>query len=140
MLKRKLPSVPVNVANWSEASKRSGIYFMPKAEYKDIHYKCYHCQRLAVFSAEAQLEAFEVRKAYIWQRRTLCEECFAVRLILEREVKEFHRRWKFERPALEREQVALKRWLELLEELPLFGARQNTAHLAMLKRLITSTF
>ena len=130
--------VPTNVQEWSEASQRSATYCAPDDEYDDIHYECYHCQRPAVFTAEQQRRAFEVRKVYIWQRRTLCEECFAVRVSLEREVKEFNRRWKVERRALSKEVQALRRWLVVLELLPSYGVRKNTAHIAMLKRLSSS--
>ncbi len=135
MKTRKPSSVPVNVANWSEASRRPLAYISAPSEYEDIHFKCYHCGRSAVFSAEAQREAFEVKKAYIWQRRTLCQECFLSRVALEREVNELNSRWKTERRIVESQPELLKRWIQLLEELPSYGARRNTAHLAMLRKL-----
>ncbi len=135
MNKRKQPSVPVNVANWSEASRRPLAYISAPSEYQDIHFKCYHCGRPVVFSPEAQREAFETRKAYIWQRRTLCQECFLSRVAIEHEVKELNKRWKSERRIVESQPDLLRRWLHLLEELPRYGARRNTAHIAMLRKL-----
>jgi hypothetical protein len=130
------PSVPANPENWSESSKRSAIYLGNVVEYQDIHYQCCHCQCMAVFPAEAQRESFEVRKNYIWQRRNLCEECFKIRVQLEGEVKEFQRRWKVERPTLERDRAALTRWLQLLEELPRYDARLNGGQIRMLEKLL----
>lgn len=142
MSKRISRSIPINVENWSEASQysanRSASVCAPPSEYEDIHYECYHCRCPAIFPAAAQYEAFEVRKAYIWQRRVLCEDCFLTRITLEREVNELNRRWKTERSSLAKELASLKRWLEMLEKLPSYGAGKNTAHLAMLKRLITN--
>ncbi len=91
---------------------------------------------MAVFSAEAQRESFEVRKNYIWQRRNLCEECYKIRVHLEGEVKEFQRRWKVERPTLEKDRAALTRWLQLLEELPRYDARRNHGQMRMLEKLL----
>ena len=132
----KAPSVPVNAENWSESSKRSQIYDCHGGAYKDKYYRCQRCQRLAVFSAEAQRQSFEVRKDYVWQGRTLCEECFLVRVQMEREVKELQRRWKEERAIVAKDRTALVRWLQLLEELPLYGAKENHGQLRMLDKLL----
>ncbi len=134
------PSVPINPDNWSEASKRSMIYTFHKENvgikkiYEDIPYTCLKCQQPALFSAEAQREAFEVRKAYFCQQRALCEECFLVRIRLEGEIKEFQRRWKEERRVIERDRPALMHWLHLLEKLPLYGASTNGDQMRMLKK------
>ena len=130
------PSVPANPEDWSEASKRSGIYSCNVMEYRDIRYQCRHCQCMTVFPAEAQRESLEVRKNYYWQHRKLCEECFKVRVQFESEVKEFQRRWKVERPTLERDRAVLTRWLQLLEELPRYGAPMNGGQIRMLEKLL----
>jgi hypothetical protein len=143
MLKRKRaenaptgrPSVPASPENWSEASKRSQAYFCV-VEYRDILYHCCHCQRLAVFPAEAQRESVEVRKNYYWQRRKLCAECFEIRVQFESEVKELQRRWKVERTTLERDRAVLKRWRQLLTELPRYGAPMNGGQIRMLEKLL----
>ena len=106
-------------------------------EYQDIYYQCCHCQCIATFSAEAQHESFEVRKNYFWQRRKLCEECFKVRIQIESEVKEFQKRWKVERPTLERNEALLTCWLQLLEELPRYGAPMNGGQIRMLEKLLS---
>ncbi len=139
MAQSKSQSIPITVANWSGASQRSAGYCPPSFEYKDRHYQCYRCRRPSVFSATAQREAFEVRKVYIWQQRILCEECFVIRRKLEHEVKEFNRRWCTEQSLLKKDLEALKHWSYLLEELPYYGIRRNTAQLTMLKRLITDS-
>lgn len=74
---RKPAPVRVDKEQWSRSSKQSLSYDFPKKTYKDTPYKCSLCFADAVFTAEEQKHAFEVRKAYIWQARVLCASCWA---------------------------------------------------------------
>jgi hypothetical protein len=136
MVKHVPSTIHASVEKWSEGSQRKLAYVGAPTAYDDIHFKCYHCGHPTVFSADAQRETYEVKKAYIRQRRTLCQDCFVVRVAFEREVMNLSRRWKTERRAAEQSPEFLERWLHLLNELPRYGARRNTAHLAMLQRLV----
>src|SRR5882724_11634650 len=86
-LKAKQKSQPVNPNHWSEESKRSMIFLSPPARYEDIHYQCMRCARPAVFTAVEQKLAFEGRKAYIWQGRTLCSQCWSERQRIEHDIR-----------------------------------------------------
>ena len=74
-LPRPVTTVPADPTQWSEASRQSiaGIF---RKEYRDIEYRCKKCRVIAVFSALRQKHAFEVKKTYIEQTRTLCEACY----------------------------------------------------------------
>ncbi|MBK7998745.1 MAG: zinc-ribbon domain containing protein [Verrucomicrobia bacterium] len=87
---------PVNAARWSEASKRSTIFQMPPNKYGDIHYECVKCDRASVFSAVDQKLAYEERQVYIWQRRSLCGECWNERRRVERAIRDCRNRWRDE--------------------------------------------
>jgi hypothetical protein len=93
-----------------------------------------------VYSAAEQRKSFEVKKRYLWQRRILCQQCFLVRLAFEKEVKDFNIRWLTERHLMENEPKLLNRWLELLRDLPFYGVRKNTAHIAMIVKLIENEY
>ena len=127
---------PVNAARWSEASKRSTIFQMPPNKYEDIHYECVKCDRASVFSAVAQKIAYEERQVYIWQRRSLCGECWNERRRVERAIRDCRNRWRDDKSSLRRDTAFLKKWLSLLELYPSFGARPNRAAIAMLLKLI----
>lgn len=128
--------VPSNPDVWSAKSKQSSIYsHFPPESYRDIHYDCWRCKQPAVFTAEEQKHAFEVRKAYIWQRRSLCGACFRERVAVEREIAECRRRWAAERDALRRDTDFLRRWLALFEALPGYGGEWDSANITMLQRL-----
>lgn len=133
----KRSRVPVTVAKWSADSQRLASYCLPPSYYTDIEYRCYHCSRPSVFTAEQQRQAFEVRQAYIWQRRMLCEQCFIERLAHQRAVKAFQSRWRSARAELAKEPKELQAWLSALEALPRYGAKRNTAHIAMLTRMLS---
>lgn len=136
-MKHTKQGVVVNPENWSEASKHSTIYDFPPAEYHDIEYTCFQCEKPSIFTAHAQRKAFEVRKSYIWQRRLLCLNCLQMRSQLERQVKAYDMRWKSERAALAHNVTELTQWLAALKRLPYYGVRRNSARIAMLERLLT---
>lgn len=140
MAKRAIrPGVPVDPEKWSESSKRSVIYDFPPKEYGDINYKCWRCEASAVFTAEEQKQAFERRKAYIWQRRYLCGTCFSERQALERNIRRHSAKWEAQKRQLQRDIAFLKEWLQLLEAHPRYGGKRNEANINMLRRLLEAS-
>ncbi len=109
---------------------------MPPNKYGDIHYECVKCDRASVFSAVDQKLAYEERQVYIWQRRSLCGECWNERRRVERAIRDCRNRWRDDKSSLRRDTAFLKKWLSLLELYPSFGARPNRAAIAMLLKLI----
>lgn len=79
---------------------------------------------------------FEVCKAYIWQQRTLCETCWQQRLALTGELRQLQSRWRARRASVKNDITTLRRWRELLQQLPGYGGRQDVAQIAMLERLL----
>lgn len=130
-------TVAANPDQWSARSKRSVAYLVsPPTRYMDIPYICWKCEADAVFTAEQQQHAFEVRKVYIGQLRILCENCFGERVRMEHEISSLGRRWKTNRASMLRDVESLRRWLHLLIEVTGYGAAANTANAVMLRRLL----
>jgi hypothetical protein len=127
------PPVAVTPQAWSQASKQSVIYESPPAVYEGEFYQCFACDTRSVFTALEQQEAFETRKAYIWQRRTLCNSCWRARRALEHELHDCIAKWSANRSALQQDRFFLQRWLRLLNELPAYGRRRNNAIIRMLE-------
>lgn len=135
-LQAKQKRQPVNKAHWSDASKRSISFLIAQSEYEDIHYQCLRCGRASVFSAIEQKIAYEERQVYIWQRRTLCGECWGERRRVERAIRDCQRRWRSKKAELRRDRTFLEPWLSLLELHPTLGGRRNHAGIIMLQKLI----
>jgi len=135
-LEDKAKVVPVDANQWSEDSKRSYVFHSPPASYEDIKYHCSRCGKSAVYSAAEQKLAIEVRKAYIWQRRTLCPECWSARQRIERGIRECQSRWRTHKRELQRDAGFLRQWLGLLETHPDYGGRKNHSGVTMLRRLL----
>jgi hypothetical protein len=136
-MKSSKPSrVPVDASQWSDKSKRSVIYDIPPTEYVDIQYACWRCGASSTYTAEEQREAFETRKAYIWQQRILCAACWRERQRIERIVRQYRSRWRIEKGMLQRNRDFLVKWLELVDQLPQYGGPRDEAAMAMLRRLI----
>jgi hypothetical protein len=131
-----LNKVPANPDNWSDASKNCGAYHYAPSAYADYTYKCQSCSQPAVFSAEEQRRTYEERKAYIWQRRTLCPSCFRDRLAVEAELSLIQGLWAAERELCKNDTKFLTRWLELLEQHVRLGARRDVANTKMLAKLL----
>lgn len=137
MAKLSKSAVQVNPEKWSESSKRSHSYVSPPAEYKDYHYKCWRCRQSAVFTAEAQREAYEVRQAYIWQKRHLCSECFGMRMQIEAQLRACVESWASDRTTLQVDTAFLQRWLALLDSHVSYGGRADEGNAQMLRRLLS---
>ncbi len=70
-------TVAADPMKWSATSQRSrGFDPHGVRGYADEYYWCRRCGAPAVFTAEQQREAFEVRKKPIYQRRVHCERCW----------------------------------------------------------------
>ena len=80
--------VPVDKSKWSDSSKRSFAFEIPKEYYEDIKYKCSHCRKRTVYTAAEQKIAFEEKKAYVSQRRVLCPKCWEEKRNIERELRD----------------------------------------------------
>lgn len=107
------------------------------AHYHDLPLGCRRCARAFVFSAGQQRESFEVRKRHVWQRPLLCPACWSLCLGLKAELKVLRSRWNSQRAAVKRDIDALRRWLQLLDQLSECAMRRDTAQIAMLKGLLT---
>lgn len=139
MTKRQTHRIRVDASRWSPASRRSMSATAPSGQYEDIRYDCIACGAPSTFTAEAQKQAFELRKAYIWQRRVLCDACFETRRTCERELRAIRSRWRASRAEARRDAAMLQRWLDLLCLLPRYGARRDLAAIAMLTKQIGKT-
>lgn len=137
-------SIPSDPDCWSESDKRSVAYMIasePGADntYRDKAYRCRRCERPDVFTATEQKHDYEVRKVNLSQSHSLCRDCFRVRVGLECEVLKCRRRWITERPALLRDPEFLRRWLVVLEELPMYCGATDRANIVMLERLVAAS-
>ena len=128
--------IPTDPENWSESSKRSYIYESPPKEYRDHHYECWRCKQPGVYSAQEQQATYEVRKAYIWQKRTLCTDCFRVRTSIEAELRKCNVVWQQEKPERLVDAKFQERWLSLLQEHVHYGGKADEGNTQMLKSLL----
>lgn len=128
--------VKIDREKWSESSKRSFSYYGGVDEYyQDISYRCLKCSKLAVFTAEEQKVAFEDNKQYIWQRRRLCEHCFKELETLQEKDLQMQHKWSNDKSTLSKDNKFLCDWLAILEVIPTYGKRPNSAMINMLRRL-----
>lgn len=128
--------VPLNRDEYSEQSKRSIGHEFLGAEYKDIKYKCAKCKKKALFTAIEQKQAFEVRKEYMWIRRTLCTPCW-------REMREVKAKLQvMEQYYCDNNEQALTSkdfladWLALLELYPQYGKKGNPRRIEFVKKYL----
>lgn len=128
--------IELNTRNWSEQSRRSLAAEFAGTHYQDQPLRCRRCDREFVFTAAQQRQAFEVRKAYIWQHPILCAACLQQRIALTGELRRLQRQWRAQRATFKRDIAALRRWRELLRQLPFYGCRRDVAQIAMMERLL----
>jgi hypothetical protein len=136
-LRPQPPPVPADPSQWSAKSQRSYSFGFVKT-YRDITYKCRRCGQSAVFSAVDQKHTYEVKKAPIDQRRSLCEACWRESLVIERDIESCRQQWKDLKLSLKSDQAFLKRWLELLGSGERYGRRADTAAKNMLRKLLAA--
>ena len=121
---------------WSEESQRSYAAQYTKT-YKDKEYNCWRCQEKSVFTAEDQKYTYEVRKAYCWQRRILCQECWKEKNLITHKIQECEKQWAESKQTLRQNREFLQRWLSLLvvrEEYVLYWS--NIAIKNMINKLL----
>jgi len=128
--------VPLDTAQWSQASRRSLAAEFADSHYRDLTQRCIACKGEFVFSAEQQRDAFERRKAYIAQQRLLCAQCWAHRLGLIEELKRIRSHWNRDRAGSKRDLPMLLRWQQVLAQLPRYGLREDRAQRAMVDRWV----
>ncbi len=133
----QLPTAPADPRLWSEQSQRS-VSAGWTTEYRDIEYACWRCGAAAVFTALDQKYTFEVKKAPIDQRRTLCESCWRRSLEIANQLRDNADRWAREKPHLTKDRDFLEGWLNLLREQEEYVAyKPDTAKKNMLERLLS---
>jgi Probable zinc-ribbon domain len=138
-LSGKRKPVLVNKEQWSRSSKQSLAYDFARKTYSNITFKCQQCGADEVFTAEAQKRAYEDKKAYIWQRRVLCASCWKDEQLIAKSLRSYMTKWKLDKQNLKSDAVFLQNWLELLELHPYYGARKNTALIAMVSKCLQLT-
>lgn len=129
-----MKKVPINKNEYSEASKRSVGHVFLGSYYEDIKYKCRKCRKIALFSAEEQKQAFEVRKEYMWANRQLCDECWREMRSIKAELQRIEDEYCRNKVSTLASKEYLKEWLRLLELYPKYGKRMNSARIAFLKK------
>jgi hypothetical protein len=127
---------PVETDQWSEQS-RGGLdeAFAPKF-YQDKHFVCRTCGEAATFSAAEQKHALEIQKVLIHKRRVLCQTCFERRKELLAEAALALAEWTNNKANILASIERIRRWKALLECLPSYGGRRDTARIRMLDRLL----
>jgi hypothetical protein len=106
-------------------------------DYKDIHYKCWHCQADSVFTAVDQKYTYEEKKAPIDQRRVLCEVCWREALGIAAQLQECKNLWASSKQSLREDEAFLRRWLALLESQERYVPyRKDLARKNMLRKLL----
>lgn len=128
--------VPADKSKWSESSKNSYSYESCIEGYADISYKCYKCGNCAVFTAQDQKEAFEVRKCYVWQRRNLCAACYDEFSALKTAIKNYEKLWASESDLSKSTAPYIRDWFLALNMVPSFGKRANQAMITHLKKYL----
>lgn len=128
--------VPADPSKWSEKSQRSVAADFTK-DYTDIVYDCWRCKEPAVFSAADQKHTFEVKKASIDQRRTLCGDCWKELLRIERNLRICEEQWSQSKKSLKLDTSFLSGWLDLVIEREQYVPyRPDTAKKNMLRKLL----
>lgn len=130
-------SVPTNPNNWSKETRQMTDRYGEPTHYFDEYYWCECCAAMAVFTAEEQRVAYEERKAYLCQRRTLCSTCHEHRTRIVSELKDIRALWRSDRSRLQADTQFLDRWLRLLHDHVKHGGAADESHMEMLGRLLT---
>jgi hypothetical protein len=132
------PRKPVAVDKelWSEKSRSGLDYVFAPEFYEDKPFTCRACGRESVFTAEQQKYTYEVKKAFTWEQHVLCEMCFLQRNQLIAESAALSASWMNDKAALLNNLDAIRRWKVVLELLPNYGIREDTARIRMLTKLL----
>lgn len=103
-------SVPADPEQWSDKSKQTISYDFIR-EYTDEPYKCWHCQAECIFTAQDQKYTYEVKKASIDQRRSLCAACWSEAHRIRNMLAECEERWAEGKAKLQTDKSFLTHWL-----------------------------
>lgn len=130
-------TAPMERELWSEQSRRS--YYPALDFYKDIDYDCRICGIRAVFGAEEQKHAFEVKKKHIATRRVLCPACFNFARATASGIRACEAAWKADRRTLRHDAMFLSNWLDFMGQHKRFQPYQhNFAIETMVKKLLSA--
>lgn len=131
-----LNSVAADPSQWSAQSQRS-VQADWTRTYTDIPYRCWRCNAEALFSAEDQRYTYEVKKAPIDQRRSLCRPCWDESHRIARTLRQCEAQWAEHKKALQADPAFLARWLQALEGLERYGTQgHDLARKNMLRKLL----
>ena len=128
--------VKMNKNAWSKESKQSYIYDSATDYYEDEVYKCYRCGKSAVFTALEKKETYEIHKCYIWQKRTLCPDCYVKYKKLKKQLSEYQEQWNNGNENSKHTAPYLNEWLSGLNEICLYGKPKNESVINHIRKLI----
>jgi Probable zinc-ribbon domain len=131
-------SVPADPEQWSDKSKQTVSYGFIR-EYTDKPYKCWRCQVDCIFTAQDQKYTFEVKKASVDQRRSLCESCWSESHRIRNMLLECEERWAEGKAKLKADTSFLTHWSELLVAQEAYVPyKPDTAKKNMLAKLLAN--
>lgn len=128
-------TAPADPRQWSEKSQGS-VAASFCTHYTDRAYRCHACGKEALFTAAEQKIVYEVKKTHIDVQRVLCEACWRARQVVAQKIAACEAQWAASKALLARDAAFLSAWRALLEEHRHYGARQNSAAMTMLKKLL----
>jgi len=131
-------SAPIDKSAWSKSSQHSsgGHYDERATEYENIAYRCKKCFANCIFTAEAQKEAYEIRKKFVWWLPSLCAKCEDELSELLKRDRDYQEQWKANKTILESDPQFLSGWMAVLRAIPSFGKRANSSMEVMLGRCL----
>nr|WP_315484572.1 hypothetical protein [uncultured Undibacterium sp.] len=136
-------TIKIEQSNWSEASKRSFAYggsFLYSGSdpdcYENVVCRCFKCEQSFVFTAKEQKIAFEVHKQYVWKPKRRCNQCQLKLENIQTRERELQLAWNKNGKVLCFDRNFLEEWLTILELIPLFGKRENSSAIRMLRKAL----
>ena len=131
-------SVPADPEQWSDKSKQTVSYGFIR-EYIDKPYKCWRCREDCVFTAQDQKYTYEVKKASVDQRRSLCASCWSESHRIRNLLAECEQRWAEGKARLQTDRPFLTHWSKLLAALEEYVPyKPDTAKKNMLAKLLAN--
>ena len=126
----------INKDAYSDSSKKSYGFECLGDYYEDTKYRCKKCYKQDVFTAEEKKKTFEVKKAYMWQQRFLCNLCYQEMSSIKKELVEIDNDYLENKVAVMGNEELLNKWLYLLTEYPKYRQKENTAKIAFVKKAL----
>ncbi|WGO98720.1 hypothetical protein QFX18_01420 [Saccharophagus degradans] len=131
-----MKKVPINKDAYSASSKKSVGFEFLNDYYEDKKYRCKKCYKQDVYTAEQQKKTFEIKKAYMWQERFICNLCYQEMIEIKKELSEIEINYLKDKESVMRNKGILKRWLFLLKEYPKYWRKENTAQINFVQKAI----